>query len=435
MHVIAQLRIALRKAARPGLGQMPVAALAIVGILAPAGLAHPPAPAHSPAPAHPPAPAHRPARGTNPTCQNLPSPDRRELFGTGAQSSLDVWAVGVHWNGSEDRTLAEHWTGTAWRQVASPSPGGRGGSWLNSVAAPSSGSAWAVGSYNHGNVSRNLAEHWNGTAWQAVPIPGRGATMSLNSVAALPSGEAWAVGYHDSGNAPAMVAYHFNGAAWRPAQTQKPAGSAGNALNGVAAVSDGSAWAVGTSYRHGRPARTLIEHWNGTGWTQVPSPSPARGGYNTLASVAVLSATNAWAVGNDSTGVTSSGAKYHPLIEHWNGTAWQVMPGPRLTGADSSPYTGLGSVAATAPMDVWAAGSYCSQAHGLQPLIEHWNGTAWSRVTIPDPASSDATWLTGVTATSATSAWAVGWYNNNLTHYSPLIEHWNGKAWKITRIG
>jgi hypothetical protein len=37
--------------------------------------------------------------------------------------------------------------------------------------------------------------------------------------------------------------------------------------------------------------------------------------------------------------------------------------------------------------------------------------------------------LSGVAATSACNAWAVGSYKNVGDHYRPLVEHWNGKAW------
>jgi len=40
----------------------------------------------------------------------------------------------------------------------------------------------------------------------------------------------------------------------------------------------------------------LILHWDGTAWTQVPSPNPARD--NVLTGVAATSASNAWAVGS-----------------------------------------------------------------------------------------------------------------------------------------
>src|SRR2546430_11599041 len=43
---------------------------------------------------------------------------------------------------------------------------------------------------------------------------------------------------------------------------------------------------------------------------------------------------------------------------------------------------------------------------GNKTLILHWNGTTWAHVPSPNPASFNN--LTGVTATSASNAWAVG---------------------------
>jgi hypothetical protein len=46
------------------------------------------------------------------------------LAGIAVVSTCDVWAVGSHSQGGTDSaTLAEHWTGTSWATVPSPSPG------------------------------------------------------------------------------------------------------------------------------------------------------------------------------------------------------------------------------------------------------------------------------------------------------------------------
>src|SRR5690242_2370859 len=68
-----------------------------------------------------------------------------------------------------------------------------------------------------------------------------------------------------------------------------------NRFFGVA-LSSCQAWAVGDYVTGAGDLRTLIERWNGTAWTRVPSPSPASA-YNDLFGVAATSATNAWAVG------------------------------------------------------------------------------------------------------------------------------------------
>src|SRR5437763_2573250 len=48
-----------------------------------------------------------------------------------------------------------------------------------------------------------------------------------------------------------------------------------NYLNGVVSISLSNVWAVGYSQPNlGGPSQTLIEHWNGTSWSIVSSPSP-----------------------------------------------------------------------------------------------------------------------------------------------------------------
>ena len=50
-------------------------------------------------------------------------------------------------------------------------------------------------------------------------------------------------------------------------------GSTTNFLNSVRAVSATSVWAVG-QLDDSAGYETLILHWNGTAWKQVPSPNP-----------------------------------------------------------------------------------------------------------------------------------------------------------------
>ena len=192
----------------------------------------------------------------------------------------------------------------------------------------------AVGDYIVAGNVRTLIERWNGTAWTLVPSP-------------------------------------------------SPASSY-NILSGVTAASASDAWAVGQS--SGNPAghvfQTLAEHWNGTAWTQATTPNPGTGN-NYLASVAATSASGAWAVGGYDTG---PGTALHALAVHWNGTAWTQAPIPN-PGAGTPTYNYLNAVAATSASDAWAVGSYSASTGGSLTLIDHWNGTAWTHVPSPAPAS------------------------------------------------
>jgi hypothetical protein len=86
----------------------------------------------------------------------------------------------------------------------------------------------------------------------------------------------------------------------------------------VAAISPTDAWAVGEQNLN----QTVIEHWNGTAWTVVPSPSlTASGVQDVLSGVSEIGSSDVWAVGfssNLGTGKT--------LAEHWDGTSWQIVP-------------------------------------------------------------------------------------------------------------
>jgi hypothetical protein len=83
---------------------------------------------------------------------------------------------------------------------------------------------------------------------------------------------------------------------------------------------------------------------------------------------------------------------------------------------------GLSGVAATSASNAWAVGFTGSKA-----LILRWNGTAWQQVPSPAPADSR---LSGVAATSASSAWAVGCSGCSTSSPKTLIMVWNGTAWK-----
>src|SRR5580698_1291334 len=194
--------------------------------------------------------------------------------------------------------------------------------------------------------------------------------------------------------------------------------SVDGSLSGVVATSASNAWAVGST-ESGTSTRTLIVRWNGTAWAQVPNPDLGTA-YN-IAGVAAASAGSAWAVGS-----TGSGTSTRTLILRWNGTAWTRVPSPS-PGLDDQ----LAGVTATSAGSAWAVGcTGCDTGASAKTLILRWNGTAWTRVPSPSPGLDDQ--LAGVTATSAGSAWAVGYAGSGTsssTDGKTLILRWNGNAW------
>jgi hypothetical protein len=116
-----------------------------------------------------------------------------QLAAVAAVSSTDVWAVGKFISGSNVETLIEHWNGTSWSLVSSPAAG-----LLAGIAVVSPSDIWAVGSFVDPNsgVTSTVIEQWDGINWSVVTSPNPSASQNiLNGAAADPSsGQAWAVG-------------------------------------------------------------------------------------------------------------------------------------------------------------------------------------------------------------------------------------------------
>jgi hypothetical protein len=115
---------------------------------------------------------------------------------------------------------------------------------------------------------------------------------------------------------------HWNGRTWN--QVRGPASSI---LQGVAAVSTASAWAVGYNNAHGN--KTLILRLTGTTWTRVPSPSPAGGCIGAVLCRVAATPASAWAVGGYACAPRT-------LTLRWNGTTWKQVPSPTRPAATSS---------------------------------------------------------------------------------------------------
>jgi hypothetical protein len=79
--------------------------------------------------------------------------------------------------------------------------------------------------------------------------------------------------------------------------------------------------AVGDVNDRGNTSSTLVESWDGTSWSQLPSPSGSR--YNYLNDVSCSSATACTAVGYD-----RNNTREATLVESWDGTSWSIVHAP-----------------------------------------------------------------------------------------------------------
>src|SRR6267154_946307 len=169
----------------------------------------------------------------------------------------------------------------------------------------------------------------------------------------------------------------------------------GNSLVAVSCVSAHACMAVG--FTQGGPGGTLAESWDGTRWSVVPTPSLGGTGSD-LTGVSCVAANACTAVG----GVSPNGTALSTVIESWDGTRWSVVPSPNP--ATGGGFSGVSCASADACMAVGFSGSE-SGFHGT--LAESWNGTRWSVLPTPSPGTN-GNFLNGVSCVSPDTCTAAG---------------------------
>ena len=170
-----------------------------------------------------------------------------------------------------------------------------------------------------------------------------------------------------------------------------------------------------------------------TSWHVVPAAHPTAD-LERLAGVASVSATDAWAVGTaiEPLAEGPEGSGVAPVVEHWDGGAWTAATVPRPAGPVGSSLT---DVAALSSSRVWAVGSTIwDTEHGtvLRPLVASWDGRRWTPVVVPGLGPLSNGELRGVVAVIEDDVWAVGTFLPDLAANEaaqPLTVHWDGVRW------
>ena len=249
-------------------------------------------------------------------------------------------------------------------------------------------------------------------------------------VALLSAGESWAVGdvLDLASRANRTLIERFDGSGWSVVPSPNQSGM-GNGLNGVSMTSGGG-WAVGYAIVAGWTYQPLALRWDGTQWSLAPPANLTGDAY--FAGVDALTKTSAWAVGFR----TAAGTR-RTLIEHASGGAWAQVASPNDgTPATDNTLTAVGGTQATG---LWAVG-YRQSPAGLKPLVLRYDTTlpspSWVSVSgaggVPSPGTVE-TVLTGVDVRTASDVWAAGYYDQGSVK-RPLALHWNGSNWSTSWV-
>jgi hypothetical protein len=235
-----------------------------------------------------------------------------QLNAVSARTRSDAWAAGFVDPTSNQVAFAEHWTGQKWTEVKTAKVSGLFAQ-FSSVLDLGPRNVLAVGDYETKSGStytqHEMAEHWDGRAWQRVSVPAFSGGSVLQGVSGTSAGVT-AVGGVTVGGQSVPLIERWTGTKF--VRVTQPVKSGD--LAAVTVLSKTSAYATGSAGSGG----TLVERYNGKQWAQVSTPSPSGGGY--LASVAA-----------DPSGSFVEAAGWHgpdpnelPLIEQGNGKTWRI---------------------------------------------------------------------------------------------------------------
>ena len=261
--------------------------------------------------------------------------------------------------------------------------------------------------------------------WRTVPPPAlpAGDSGDLFGVSMAGPSDGWAVGVRFANKGSQKFrpfAAHWDGHRWQAATL--PAGLPVVRLNGVAALSASDAWAVGGApFASATPNVPLILHWNGHRWAVVPSAPVPKVGFAELLGVAAHSPADVWAVGDAE---HPKSGRDQTVIEHWDGHRWSLVPSPNL--GHGSFLTG---VTTTSTGGAWAVGGSLTTTG---PFVLRWTGHTW--VTAPTPRTSADVNLESVTAVSPAQVWAVGEAASGSSPSRPYALRWNGHTWASVTV-
>lgn len=316
--------------------------------------------------------------------------------GVDGTSPTDVWISGsVRQANDPPAGLFWHWDGSAFTMV----PSAPGDGTIFAVQALSPSDAWAAGP--------RAAQRWDGRSWKnawavdAADI----ADIAVYGISGASDRDVWAVGsafaLSPSGNR--VTTWHFDGRRWT--EHPLPIGTGDvRSLWGVSTLGPDDAWAVGGDPLQSAPGRPLVLHWDGRSWTRLRVPVPTVANWYGTA-VSASAKDDVWLTA--SVGDPNGDADDIPsVVERWDGSTWTQVPTALLHGR--IPH--LESIMANGPGDVWAAGSWYDPGSKRSfPLVEHFDGRRWSVVpTVGGAPDAVSTRLNSI-GTAGGQVWTVGY--------------------------
>ena len=236
--------------------------------------------------------------------------------------------------------------------------------------------------------------HWDGTAWRKMTSPVAPDIGIVGSVSATSASDVWFGGTNG--------ARHWDGCAWSTHLVASTFGRHGQFVPIIAGASVNDVWTTGYTYAIESTSDVVdlvVNHWNGTKWTEVMRRAP-------------LTRTQPFLAVSRAGDVVTSDEQNRAML--WTGTKLELMPPPPVR-----PQVALWI---NSKADIWLDSS-----NNIGPVVfTHYDGVGWTTTTLP-------TWrAAGMWAAAPNDAWVCGWKTG--TPFVGAVAHWDGRTWSDVTI-
>jgi hypothetical protein len=219
-----------------------------------------------------------------------------------------------------------------------------------------------------------------------------------------------------------------------------------SSLSGVSCASTTNCMAVGLADSSDADAAAIWAQYAHRSWRFQAHPEPNRA--VVLHAITCATRSECLAVGGETTTVprcgygvctpvdaTSADAYFGPVVETWNGSAWSdrrvPLPTDTQTGDSDGQFNGISCVSRHACV---AVGQYRDVIGQERPLAESWNGTSWMLMRTPVPGDLVGADFSAVSCARPSDCVAVGSSVKASTLAVPFAESWNGLRWTPSSV-
>lgn len=196
------------------------------------------------------------------------------------------------------------------------------------------------------------------------------------------------------------LALHLEGDRW--VETDQPFDD--GHLLAVSVVDGCDVWAVGE--KNPLLPQPILQHWNGEAWQVVQSPPLPPGGYGEFTAVAATRGHGVWVAGWIFDGTRDRIVVYRYAKDRWH---------PFELAGIAYPY----DLVRVGGGDVWLAGG---------SVVWHYDGRRWERAELPADTVGRVT-VMGLAAPGTRDVWAVGLRDDPRLNRRPLVLHYDGRRW------